>query len=204
MSDHVRKTIEQIVHQIEEQERDLVANKRMVNSLCTMIKEPAIYSDEALAVGRSAGPVRPDAYYGQPLQTALRMILERRHISKQGPATVNELYQALVEGGYKFQTDNDEYAKRGLYSTLTKATQTFHKLPNGSYGLLEWYPGVKEAKVSSRSAKNGGGIPETQEEAQAKADAADEGDPDTATDDATTAELEKKAKANMEAAKSKR
>jgi hypothetical protein len=50
-------------------------------------------------------------------------------------------------GGYHFQAKNDDYAKRGLYQSLTKNSSTFHKIPaNGKYGLLEWYPAAKAAK----------------------------------------------------------
>ena len=37
--------------------------------------------------------------------------------------------------------------------SLTKNSQTFHKLPNGKYGLREWYPAVKDKKPGSGEEK---------------------------------------------------
>jgi DNA-directed RNA polymerase delta subunit len=79
------------------------------------------------------------------------MVLERRQIANVGPATVNEIYDSLVAGGYNFQTKNDDYAKRNLYTTLTKNSSVFHRLPNGLWGLLEWYPDAKTAKTPKPS-----------------------------------------------------
>lgn len=146
MTDHVRQTIALVQEQVSKLEAELIEKKRMVNSLCSLIGQPVLYTDAELVVSKSAGPMRADAYYGQPMATAIRMILERRKAANLGPCTANEIYDSLVEGGYKFNTANEEYAKRGLYSALSKNTATFHKLPNGLYGLLEWYPGVRESK----------------------------------------------------------
>lgn len=73
--------------------------------------------------------------------------LERRQTANLGPATVGDIYDALVAGGYKFEAKNDDYAKRGLYQALTKNVAMFHRLPNNMYGLLAWYPNVKAQKV---------------------------------------------------------
>ena len=89
---------------------------------------------------------RPDAYYGQPLHTAIRTYLElREHI---GPATVKEIHSAMVDGGYQFETASDVNAQRSIRITLTKNSSVFHKLPNGAYGLLSWYPNAKKPKKS--------------------------------------------------------
>lgn len=93
--------------------------------------------------------IRSDQFYGQPLAAAIRTILEMRRKQERGPATVNEIYGALIEGGFAFDTRNDENAKRGLRVSLTKNSVTFHKLPNGKYGLLDWYPGAKTKRPRS-------------------------------------------------------
>ena len=38
-----------------------------------------------------------------------------------------------------------------LRISLGKSSHTFHKLPNGQYGLLEWYPNVKPPKKRGKS-----------------------------------------------------
>jgi hypothetical protein len=146
VSEHVHKTIADVQVQIDDLLQQVAQKKQAVNTLCSIVNQPPIYADVTPATSRAVRPPRPDEYYGQPLSTTMRMVLERRQLAGMGPATVNDIYDAMMLGGYKFNTSNDEYAKRGLYSALTKNSATFHKLPNGLYGLLEWYPGVKEPK----------------------------------------------------------
>src|SRR5690349_12766590 len=126
MSEHVTQTIALVQQEIDSLTQQLAEKKRMVNGLCNLIKQPPMYADADLIPSSGMGPTRADEYYGQPLATAIRMILERRQLAKLGPATVNEIYDALIAGGYKFNTTVEEHAKRGLYSALTKNTVTFH------------------------------------------------------------------------------
>lgn len=108
---------------------------------------PPMYQDTELHEGGSVSlSIQGDQFYGQPLATCIRQILEMRKALKQGPATVNEIFGALVQGNYQFETKNEDNAKRGLRISLTKNTSIFHKLPNGKFGLLDWYPNAKTAK----------------------------------------------------------
>jgi len=91
--------------------------------------------------------IQSDQFYGQPLASSIRTILELRKALNQGPATINEIHAALVEGGFGFETKNEDNAKRGLRISITKNTSLFHKLPNGKFGLLEWYPNAKQPKA---------------------------------------------------------
>ncbi len=145
MSEHVQKTIELVTAQIRDLEQQLTAKKRIANSLCDLAAIPHLYADED-ASGGNFGPLAPDAYYGKALATAVREILERRKRAGAGAATVAEIYDAMKAGGYHFKTKNDENAKRGLYQSLSKNTTTFHRLPNGTYGLLDWYPNARPAQ----------------------------------------------------------
>lgn len=107
-------------------------------------------------------------FYGQPLASSLRTILERRKAHGLGPASVNDLFDVLSQGGFQFQTKNDENAKRGVYGALSKNAVTFHKLPNGDYGLTEWYPNVREARdaksTNGNGGNNGGTAPATEDD----------------------------------------
>jgi hypothetical protein len=152
MSQHVTETINLVQQQIQNLQRELSEKQRMVNSLCDLIGQTRLYADTSVSSGLRA--LRSDQYYGQPLATAIRMVLERRQAAGQGPATVSDIYDDLVAGGYLFNAKSDENAKRGVYGTLSKSSGAFHKLPNGDYGLLEWYPDIKEARAARR-AKNG-------------------------------------------------
>lgn len=51
----------------------------------------------------------------------------------------------MIAGGYQFETKDDNNAMRGMRISMAKNIK-FHKLPNGKWGLKEWYPNVKEDK----------------------------------------------------------
>jgi hypothetical protein len=130
---------------IELDEAQLAENKRTVNRLCARAGRPPRYPEAENGSGAQVGIIRADQYYGQPLAAAVRNILEGRKLAGLGSATVREIYETLLKGGFQFEA-KDENAQRGLRQSLTKNSQTFHKLPNGTYGLLEWYPGAKPAR----------------------------------------------------------
>ena len=130
-----------------------------MNTLCTVAKREKMYQlEEQAEVVPSR--IRPDQFYGQPLASAVRTILEMRKQQDLGAATVKEIFEALTMGGYQFNTKNDEVAVASLRNSLSKNTVTFHKLPNGRFGMLNWYPNARPAKA----AQNGGAIPDTPEE----------------------------------------
>ena len=143
--DHVQKTIDLLQTQIAEVETELAGKKRVVNDLCKLANIDPVYVLESTSSSEGL-TIRNDEFYGQPLQTSIKSILNKRKACGRGAASVNEIFDALTQGGYAFNAKNDEYAKRTLYQNLGKNTVTFHKLPNGNYGLMEWYPAAKEAK----------------------------------------------------------
>ena len=147
MSDHVRQTIEDLKGTLRQQQEAVNKTKALINQLCSVAGMPPMYTDVELegAAGAPMG-VLSDQFYGRPLATCTKEILELRRRLNQGPATINELYAALLEGGFKFDTKNDENAKRNLRISVTKNTALFHKLPNGKIGLTEWYPKVRKGK----------------------------------------------------------
>lgn len=105
------------------------------------------YMDADLATTLGTSSIRRDQWYGQPISTAIREYLTMRRASNAGPSTVNEIYDALTQGGFKFDAKDEENAKRGLRISLTKNTSIFHRLPDGKhYGLIEWYPDIKVRK----------------------------------------------------------
>jgi hypothetical protein len=146
MNDHVMKTVALVQSQIRDLERELTEKKKMANSLCELAGEPQIYpSIEPTSEGSLA--IRADEFYGKALATAVRKILEKRAQAGLGAATVSEIHDALVTGGFRFDAKSAANAKRSLRISLTKNSATFHKLPNGTYGLLEWYPNAKEREL---------------------------------------------------------
>ncbi len=146
MSGEFDGAIQRILTDIEADEKALLEKKRMVNQLCGYDQRPPHFPDAEAADSISVSAIRPDQFYGQPLATVIRQYLEMRKVSGVGAAAVREIYEALKSGGFKFEA-KDENAVRGLRQSLTKNSATFHKLPNGTYGLREWYPNAKAPKT---------------------------------------------------------
>ncbi len=58
-----------------------------------------MFTDAALTSSSTTSPnVRKDAYFGQPLATCVRAILEHRGTLNQGAANSDEIYEALAAG----------------------------------------------------------------------------------------------------------
>jgi len=148
MTKTLDQAIDEIAADIGRLEAQIREKKTTVNTLCGVAGRDKMY---ALDEPEQAVPskIRPDQFYGQPLASAVRTILEMRKQQNLGAATNNEIFDALTAGGYQFQTKSDDVARASLRNSLSKNTVTFHKLPNGRFGLLTWYPNAKIAKTSN-------------------------------------------------------
>jgi hypothetical protein len=146
MSKTIDAVITEKAAEIAADEIALRKKKEMVNTLCTVDGRPAMYAME----DNNSVPtqIRSDQFYGQPLASAVRTILEMRKQRSLGAATNREIYDALKAGGYEFDTKSEDIAQKSLRNSLAKNTALFHKLPNGQFGLLSWYPNVKKPKHS--------------------------------------------------------
>lgn len=142
MSD-AKQMLAELQAEIRAQEAATAENKRFANKLCARMGMAALYAVVDPQEANVPLSIQADQFYGQPLAGAIRTILEMRRALKQGPASLTDIFSALVAGGYKFETKNEDNAKRGLRQSLTKNVAQFHKLPNGMFGLTEWYPKVK-------------------------------------------------------------
>ena len=129
--------------------------KKTINRLYVGENEPAPYPDATANSSGSLGPLRSDQFYGSTLAEAAQEYLERRKSAGLGSASVNDIYKSLKDGGYKFDTSNEANAKNGVRISLRKNATIFHQLPNGDYGLCEWY-GVKGQPVEEKPKKRGG------------------------------------------------
>lgn len=150
MPEHINRTIDDLVRKIRLKEEEIAGFKRTVNLLCDEAQRPPVYQPADLEVGGSQlESINSDTFYGQPLNTSIRRILQMRKAAGGGPASVRDIYDALAKGGYQFGGSNDANNIRGLRISLGKSTRHFHKLPNGSFGLAEWYPAVRSRKTKS-------------------------------------------------------
>lgn len=163
LGDHLLKTLEQAKRKLAEQEAAVTASKKFINQLCEFGGVPPLYqkTDEpngALGVGA----IQRDSFYGKSVTTATREYLEMRKASGLGAATHIEIIEALKAGGFDFTTisPDETVAQRGVAITLAKNSSIFHKLPNGNWGLLVWYPEAKERKQKKAEAPAGApGVP---------------------------------------------
>lgn len=160
MASDTNPAIELLVQQIAELERKANAYKVAVNLLCGKDGLPPMFPDSGGGGSGNGvvGPIRDresvsslpqimsDTFYGKPQQTAVREFLGYRKASGAGPAKPAEILDGLRAGGYQVEAKNDEIALVGLRAMLRKRTNIFHKLPNGAWGLKEWYPNAKSSK----------------------------------------------------------
>jgi hypothetical protein len=147
MDESIEKAIGVLKQKVEQKAKELNDAKRAVNQLCICIGEPPIYNlDENVETWQLITDLKGHEYYMKPFATVVTNILERRG-ERGGPTTIKEIYEQMKAGGYLFETGNDANAMRGIRGSMGKNTQTFHKLPNGKFGLLKWFPELKEKKV---------------------------------------------------------
>src|SRR4051812_40736175 len=113
------QAIDELVAEITTGEAEVRKKKETVNTLCQVDGRPAMFTltDAASAIPTK---IRPDQFYGQPLASAVRTILEMRRQQDLGAATNNEIYDALVAGGYQFQTKSEDVARASLRNSLSK------------------------------------------------------------------------------------
>lgn len=158
MSTEIQSTIEVLAGKVKAKEEEANKLKLLINELCAEAGLPQRYDNVADISGGGSGSLRRDHFYGQTLTSAARSYLELRKSS--GAASVDDIYRAIRDGGYKFETKIEENAKTALRNALRKTSSVFHRLPTGDYGLLAWYPGAKEkrsdeSEVSAQKQKRG-------------------------------------------------
>ena len=165
MATETNPAIELLVTQIVELERKANAFRTSVNILCEKDGLPPLYPEggggggvregtdkRAADTASTPAQIRHDTFYGKRQQTAVRELLSIRKSSGLGPAKPIEILDGIKAGGYQVEAKTDDIALVGLRAMLRKRPAVFHKLPNGSWGLAEWYPNAKRAKASGTDA----------------------------------------------------
>ena len=151
--EHVEKTLELILIQIQDLERQAAEKKKTANDLSRILQRPVIF--QSVDTSASSAAALPGEYYGRQMPEVIQAILEKRKLANLGSASVAEIYNAMIKGGYYFQTKNPDYAKRGIYGVLAGADGPFHRLPDGRYGLKQWYPAAKfKGELNGTERKN--------------------------------------------------
>jgi hypothetical protein len=155
MAEHIEKTLADVRDAIAKLEREVAQKKELANQLAKLgeLELPYPHIEAAEEVGSAV--IARDAFVGQPLHTAMRMYLDKRKVAmpSSAPATVNEIYKGLIDGGYAFDTKNNENAKRSIRIVIGKNTSVFHRVGD-AYGLVSWY-GPKLQKKTRKVATGG-------------------------------------------------
>lgn len=153
-NEKLASAVEALQEELVSKMQEVAETKKMINALRKRMGEEPLYMD--VDTPDAGGTTRPDMYYGKPLSTAARMFLERRKTA----CLADDIMKGLQAGGFDFSSlnwkENDRL--RLLAVTLGKNSQTFHRLPNGTVGLLEWYPTVVKKEKSEKEegkAENG-------------------------------------------------
>ncbi len=102
----------------------------------------AVYPDSDLQAASGAVVVQRNSFFGRTLTACVRDYLEMRKRNNGGvscPASLDEIFDALKEGGYDLQTISAKgpmEQKRGVSISLAKNSATFVRLPTPTADLL--------------------------------------------------------------------
>lgn len=135
MDDKLSGAVEVLVAQLNDQMKQVADTKSTINALLRSMGKEAMFQDVNV---EQASAIRPDQFYGKGLATAVQDYLKRR---KQA-CGADEILRGLEQGGFDFRSVSWKEAdrRRSLSISLAKNSVTFHRLPNGTFGLLSWYP----------------------------------------------------------------
>lgn len=184
MTDHIDKVLAEATARLKEQQAEVVNTKKFINQLLGFAKRPPMFTDiEQPAAVASTFTLLGDEFVGQSQRTACRLILERRRAAGLGPATLDEMYEALKLGGYRSNAKSEDIARQVLYNLVTRNTDTFFKIPNGRFGLTKWYPEAKKQQSQPKTAQADSKGPETPEAAIPQAELEPDDSPDEPIDD---------------------
>lgn len=150
MTDHVLQTIDMLVSDVTTKQKEIAELQRTINYLCTKAGIATKYEQietPGAAANSASLTIAPDEYHGKPLNRAVTDYMNRRAKSMPNAKTASaeEIYDVLIRGGYTFEQRSKDEQMHSLKTSLGKSTHTFRKLPNGTYGLVEWY-GENEPK----------------------------------------------------------
>ena len=96
--DHFDKSIDALQGTLRDHEAKVTETKKLINSLAEAAGREPIYHDVDTQAQASIESIRPDTFYGQPLNTSIRRVLEMRQAAGLGPATVRDICDLMKRG----------------------------------------------------------------------------------------------------------
>jgi hypothetical protein len=190
MSQTLKAALDEILVKVSDAEAEIAARqaeltplKITANSLAKLvgITEPFTTVDgpaQNVAPRLRTLSWRPDQFFGRPLPDCVSEILDsRKDAGLNGPATIDEIFDALKGGGFRFGgSGSDENSKRAVKISLTKNNTHFAKIGD-AFGLRRWYPGSKSPSRKGRATEDEGGDESSSETSE------DEAKPETKEDE---------------------
>jgi DNA-directed RNA polymerase delta subunit len=155
MSEHIIQTISDLEKKVQEYESNALRVKTTINELCGMAGIPKRYNAGDLELPGVGFKIRSDQFHARPLATIVREYLEMRKRADLGPATLDDIFGALAQGGYESDCKTEAIAKTSLYNSISK-NSNFYKLPNKQWGLAEWYPNAKKKPIQAATEDDNG------------------------------------------------
>jgi hypothetical protein len=150
MDDQSEQVLAKAQDKLHQLEAEVLNLKRFINQVHELQGKPPVYSDADLQAKPTSLVIKSGQFFGRPLATVVREFLELRR--PMGAPSLTDIFTALKTGGYEFEQKDDSEAKRILSINLSK-NPIFHRLANGDYGLLEWWPTAKEKKEQAKPKK---------------------------------------------------
>jgi hypothetical protein len=149
-NDRLSIAIEELEAQLQSQLEELAETKKVINSLLKRMGQPPRFTDVAV---EQVGTMRRDQFYGKPLATCLQEIIG----AKKQACTLDEMLSLLAQGNFDFKVTGwkEDDRARSLAISMSK-NPVFHRLPNGSWGLLSMYPEVMARKAKEKKQANNG------------------------------------------------
>jgi hypothetical protein len=154
MKEKLSPAVDALLDKLKEQQAAATATKKMINQLRLMMGEETLFADVE-PENELVGAVRADQYYGKTPTAAAEEYLKRRNQA----CSPEEIYRGLEQGGFDFDSMDwkPKDRMRLLAITLAKNPQKFHKLPNNTFGLPIWYPGLT-TKRADKAEKSANGV----------------------------------------------
>jgi hypothetical protein len=148
MSTTIISAIAEIKSKIAAKEREILPLRITVNELCKIAGLPEEYpgadasGNDRTTTATTSLNWRSDQFFGRPLATCVAEYFEaRKKAGMEGPATIDDIFEALQAGGFKFEgaTGSEANTKRAIKISLTKNTAQFVKVKDDLFALKKWY-----------------------------------------------------------------
>ena len=131
--DPIRTAINKLEEDLTKLNMEVKKKRQAINVLYETLGEAGPYKIEGEP--EASKVLRRDQFFGKPFATAAQEFLS----TKKQACSAEEITHGLEEGGFDFEWPPKNRI-RLVGMSLSKNSMVFEKLPNNTFGLLEWYP----------------------------------------------------------------